>query len=96
MDFSNVDPPLDLIDTTSLKIYMTGGERVSANLMNNLRAVLPHTFVMQAYGQTEVSGVLTGFNPNVPEEVEMALRKPDSCGRPVSTIDLYKVRMLTL
>lgn len=67
---------------------------MSAHLMNSLRAAFPHTFVTQGYGQTETSGVLTAFKPNVPEEVEMSLRKPESCGRPVSTIDLYKVRRI--
>lgn len=79
------------INTSSLKIYYTGGEKVPASLLQDLQNVLPGTFVTQAYGQTEVSGCISAFDADVPEDVEMSITKPESCGKPVIAIDEYKV-----
>lgn len=78
------------IDTSALKAFITGGEKVSSATMNGLREVFPGTIVSQGYGQTELV-FLTCFDLNSPVELEMTLRKPQSCGRPVATIDCYKV-----
>lgn len=80
------------INTSSLRVFYTGGERVSAELMKNLKNLLPESFVLQGYGLTEASGTfLTAFIGNSPEVKEMLLRKPESCGRPLPTMDMYKV-----
>lgn len=84
------------INTDSLKIFYTGGEKVSASLIKDLNEVLPGTLIQQAYGQTEATGLLTAFNANVPEDIEMSLKKPASCGRPLITVDEYKVGLIRL
>lgn len=48
---------------------------------------------MQRYGLTEAVGLVLGFDPNCPEEVEMSSKKFDSSGRPVPAIDAYKVQI---
>lgn len=90
MDLYKVGRPPG-INTNSFKVFYTGGERVSAHVLKNLRDVLPDTFVTQGYGQTEASGLITGFDVNSPEEKDMTMRKPESCGRPVPSVDMYKV-----
>lgn len=91
MEFYKVGRPLG-INTSSLQVLQTGGDRVTAGLMENLTSVLPDTYVMQVYAQTESSGLLTVFDINDPEDVELLHRKPESCGRPLSSVDEYKVR----
>lgn len=64
---------------------------MSTKLLVNLRSLFPTTFVSNGYGQTEVSGLITVFNYKNPEDVRLSKEKLESCGRPVSTIDMYKV-----
>lgn len=59
--------------------------------MKELNNILPGTFVTQAYGQTEATGLLTGFYLG---DTEFNLRKPASCGIPLVIMDEYKVNKI--
>lgn len=93
MNLCRFGRPLGINSTSSLKVFCTGGERVPSTLLEELRIALPGTFVTQGYAQTETSGLLTAFNRNIAEEVEMNLRKTKSCGKPLSIHNEYKVNI---
>ncbi|GLV33978.1 uncharacterized protein CBL_11139 [Carabus blaptoides fortunei] len=66
-------------DTASLTTLMVGGSTIAQNQINKLRKLLPHTNVTQAYGLTELSGLVAGFPRDTSEEI---LRiKSNSCGK---------------
>ncbi|CAH1106451.1 unnamed protein product [Psylliodes chrysocephalus] len=71
------------VDTSSLKIFLTGACAVSEKLMEGLIEALPHTRIIQNYGSTETI-TATLFNPMNDEEYKMQLLKPTSCGKMVS------------
>lgn len=77
-------------DTSSLKTFFTGGTAVSPKMLEELRNQLPGTFISQGYGQTEVGGVITYFDTEYDEDVQLSLKNPTSCGRPVPGLT-YKV-----
>lgn len=71
----------DGVDTTSLWAFLTGGCSISKKNIEELRDVLPGTFVLQVYGQSEVAGVLTQFRVNDVKETLLLHRKPTSVGK---------------
>lgn len=81
----------DGIDTTSLWALMNGGGSVSELHLKEIRDLLPGTFVFQAYGQSEVAGILTLFKTNEVKESVMLYYKPNSAGTPVPGLT-YKVK----
>ncbi|KAJ8951647.1 hypothetical protein NQ318_012318 [Aromia moschata] len=80
----------DGVDTSSLLSCVVGGGSVSATQMNQIRDLLPGTFVFLAYGQTEVAGILTIFQLNQVSHTLALHHKPESSGKPVAGI-AYKV-----
>lgn len=76
--------------TESLKVLVTAGECLSANLMLRLREKNPNIIIVQGYGSTESAGVISLFRINDPEDVALLKSKPGSCGRPVAGLS-YKV-----
>lgn len=80
----------DNIDTTSLLHFQIGGGPISIDRLLDLRDILPGTYTCQVYGQTEVGGLLTGFNFTNVRDTLLLNYKPSSCGRPVPGIE-YKV-----
>ncbi|KAK9877885.1 hypothetical protein WA026_020111 [Henosepilachna vigintioctopunctata] len=47
--------------------------------------------IVQGYGQTENTGLLTGFNIGDPEEKNLTGKHPDSCGRVMPTFEMKVV-----
>ncbi|RZB38699.1 4-coumarate--CoA ligase 1-like, partial [Asbolus verrucosus] len=78
------------IDTSSLLTMLTGGGIFTEKLLLILRDLLPGTYISQAYGQTEVAGVLTCFKLNDVKDSLLLHYKPSSCGRPIKGIS-YKI-----
>lgn len=85
------DPPKDT-DTSSLKMLLIGGSPVTEALMEDLRNALPHTKVLQGYGQTEAGSGIAFF---FPQDVEMQIRKPLSCGKILSVVQWKVVDLVT-
>ncbi|CAH1106452.1 unnamed protein product, partial [Psylliodes chrysocephalus] len=71
------------VDTSSLKVFVTGACAVSEKLMKGLIEALPQTRIIQFYGTTEIL-LFTLFNSMSDEEYELQLLKPTSCGKVVS------------
>ncbi|CAH1106453.1 unnamed protein product [Psylliodes chrysocephalus] len=71
------------VDTSSLKVFITGACAVSQKLMKSLIEALPQTRIIQNYGITETL-IFTSFNPMSDEEYKIQLLKPTSCGKVVS------------
>ncbi|KAJ8947578.1 hypothetical protein NQ318_010090 [Aromia moschata] len=76
-----IDCRLKDVDTSSLKLLLMGGSAPTENMMSALREGLPGTKVFNGYGQTEALTCITVFDESNPEEVEMQIRKPMSCGK---------------
>lgn len=72
-----------------LKAFYITGEKASLALMEKTKQVFPGAIVGNGYGQTEAGGNLTAFQ--VPDDVGLLLRKPESVGRPIAGIS-YRVR----
>lgn len=79
------------IDTSSLLEVVTGGSALTKTQMAVFRDLLPGTHVNQAYGQTEVAGIITTFKTHNRKDVVLSYLRPHSCGRPVRSM-FYKVR----
>lgn len=58
---------------------MVGGSTISADQINKLRKLLPHTKIVQTYGLTESAGMMTGFPRDTSEEVLRS--KTNTCGK---------------
>ncbi|XP_044744932.1 malformin synthetase mlfA-like [Coccinella septempunctata] len=71
------------VDTSSLHVLATGGGPISENLVHSLRDILPGTFVLQLYGQTEVCGASTMFQTRRIDDQLLLHYKPKSVGRPM-------------
>ncbi|KAJ8967845.1 hypothetical protein NQ314_002607, partial [Rhamnusium bicolor] len=69
------------VNTSNLKYFVNGGSTVTKKLVDDLNEALPHSVIINGYGLTEMTGVITTFNPGIPEDVEMQIRKPHSCGK---------------
>ncbi|KAJ8939528.1 hypothetical protein NQ314_011095, partial [Rhamnusium bicolor] len=79
VDMIRVGRP-DGIDTTSLTVCIIGGAALPERLMRVLRDFLPGTFVFMAYGQTEVTGVITSFSIKEVKHTLSLHYKPESIG----------------
>ncbi|XP_045464647.1 4-coumarate--CoA ligase 1-like [Harmonia axyridis] len=82
LDFSKSSRP-ESVDTSSLHALATGGGPISEKLVHSLRDVLPGTFIMQLYGQTEVCGASTMFQTRRIDDQLLLHYKPGSVGRPM-------------
>lgn len=71
----------DGIDTTSLLDMLIGGGPINVDYVLKLRDVLPGTNVSLAYGQTEVTGLLTIFRPISRKHVLLLNNKVGSSGQ---------------
>lgn len=71
------------VDISSLHALATGGGPISENLIHNLRDILPGTFIMQVYGQTEVCGASILFQTRRIDDQLLLHYKPKSVGRPM-------------
>jgi acyl-CoA synthetase (AMP-forming)/AMP-acid ligase II len=69
-------------DLSSLKNVIYGGAPASPELIRRLREVLPSARLGNGYGLTETSALAT-FLPD-----EYAMKKPDSVGPPVPTVEI--------
>ncbi|KAJ8967846.1 hypothetical protein NQ314_002608, partial [Rhamnusium bicolor] len=78
------------VNTSNLKYFVIGGSTVTKKLMDDLNEALPHSVIINGYGQTETSGVITAFNSGSPEDAEMQIRKPQSCGK-MNTRFVWKI-----
>lgn len=87
--------PCTHVDTSSLKALWVGGCTVTIKLMEDLKVVLPHTFVCQGYGQTEASGLITCFNLMKVDDLVLHKRNITSCGRIRPGLK-WKVRILMI
>ncbi|CAG0894203.1 unnamed protein product [Cyprideis torosa] len=56
------NPNFKTFDLSSIRILLVGGSLIPPKLMEGIKAALPHAFVIQAYGQTEV-GTITHATP---------------------------------
>lgn len=79
-------------DLASLRLFLCGGAPVPARLVEEARAVLPHTFVSPLWGMTECGGVTTCPFDAPPEKLSttdgrpcegMELRVVNARGEPV-------------
>lgn len=82
--------PSEDVDVSSLTQVLTGGSAISGEQIKEVKRSFKNMFIAQGCGQTEVSGIYTGYNANIPKHVELAERNPSSCGMPMAGI-LYKV-----
>ncbi|CAH1285914.1 unnamed protein product, partial [Diabrotica balteata] len=82
------------LDTSNLWSFIIGGGYIPKPLLLELRDLLPGTFVYNAYGQTEVSGVLTTFKTANVKDTLYLHSKPTSVGLIIpglkaKVVDLY-------
>ena len=83
----------DHYDTTSLRLILYGASPMSTELLKKTMTMLPTTRLIQAYGMTEASPILTLLNwrdhiLNGTKEEEKRLA---SCGKPVQFIEMKVV-----
>lgn len=72
------------VDISSLKMLLFGGSPFSKEQMEDLRTLLPAVTVLTGYGQTELSGVATGFSIKLTQtNWEGILKRPTTCGHPI-------------
>ncbi|KAJ8947579.1 hypothetical protein NQ318_010091, partial [Aromia moschata] len=76
-----IDCRLNDVDTSSLILFLVGGSAPTEKLMTALQEAFPGTKILNGYGQTETGSCVTLFDASNPEEVEMQIRKPMSCGK---------------
>lgn len=79
------------LNLTSLKYILCGGTKIHKDQLENARKMLPNTFIACLYGQTELGGPILGFNKHSKKAVDLAHRKPESCGLPIPRF-FYKVK----
>ncbi|KAL3269655.1 hypothetical protein HHI36_008718 [Cryptolaemus montrouzieri] len=78
------------VDTSTLKVLVTGGANLKDIIFYALRKVYPGCMVMQIYGQTETGGALLKWSLNDPKEVALCWAKPSSAGKSFGGI-WYKI-----
>ncbi|KAL3269432.1 hypothetical protein HHI36_008502 [Cryptolaemus montrouzieri] len=72
------------VDTSSLKVVVTGGSGLKDTVIYGLRELFPGSLVFQTYGQTETGGLIIMWSTDNPKEVALMNAKPDSSGIPYS------------
>ncbi|XP_050517593.1 uncharacterized protein LOC126892163 [Diabrotica virgifera virgifera] len=85
----------DGLDTSSLWNFVISGDYFPKSLLLELRNLLPGTFVFNAYGQTEVSGILTVFKSSSDKEALYLHSKPTSVGLIIAGIKAKVVDVYT-
>ncbi|XP_050517591.1 uncharacterized protein LOC126892162 isoform X1 [Diabrotica virgifera virgifera] len=85
----------DGLDTSSLWSFIVGGGYFPKPLLLELRDLLPGTFVYNAYGQTEVSGVSTTFKTANVKDTLYLHSKPTSVGMVIPGIKAKVVDVFT-
>ncbi|KAL3275082.1 hypothetical protein HHI36_019854 [Cryptolaemus montrouzieri] len=90
LDLNRSSKPED-VNTSSLYVLGCGGGPLSEKLNSSLRDLLPGTFILQIYGQTEVAGASTMFQMRKVDEQLLSYYRPNSVGRPVPGF-WFKVR----
>lgn len=68
-------------DLSNLSTILTGGNGIFKEQMLELRHQFPGVNLTIIYGMTEISGVLTTFNPRNSKDVLLMKKKPTSCGK---------------
>jgi acyl-CoA synthetase (AMP-forming)/AMP-acid ligase II len=81
-------PDIDDYDLSSLKFITYGGSPISEGVLAQTMKVLPDISLMQAYGQTETSPILTTLGPEWHYKREGHSSKIRSAGRPVAGVDI--------
>lgn len=81
----------DGLDTSCLLEIATGGTALTKAQMAVFRDLLPGTHINQAYGQTEVAGIITMFKTKSRKDIVLSYLRPHSCGRPMPSMS-YRVR----
>lgn len=85
------EKPIEAVDTSSLRDLVIGGSSITKEQIIEARRKFPGPVICQAYGQTEMNGIVTIFNIN--KRLDFIEQKPGSCGEGMSGID-YKVIFL--
>lgn len=80
----------DEYDTSTLRLILYGASPMAVELLLKTIKKLPNTGLIQAYGMTEASPVLTLFKweDHLPGGTEKEVNRLKSCGRPVQFIDM--------
>ncbi|KAF2884760.1 hypothetical protein ILUMI_21414 [Ignelater luminosus] len=76
-------PSFQDYDLSFLKLIYVGGTLTTALDITFLRKQFQDTKVLQCYGMTEMSCLITAFNP---DDYDKALEKPNSVGKPMPDI----------
>lgn len=71
-------PLIDQYDLSSLKTIVSGAAPLSAELASEVHTRLPHCTIIQGYGLTETSPVVTIGNLTAPVEGKMTFRVKNS------------------
>ncbi|XP_019875437.2 luciferin 4-monooxygenase-like [Aethina tumida] len=78
------------VDLSNLKVVLTGSCPISETMMVTLKDYFPNSVILQGYGQTESSGILSSIDVSNRIEVLEQLKHPLTCGKPVPGV-WYKV-----
>ncbi|CAH1975492.1 unnamed protein product [Acanthoscelides obtectus] len=70
------------VDIGSLKLLVTGSTTVSTNQMVDMMAAFPGSYVVNVYGQTEVSGAISCLYD--PKDHDLQRKKPTTVGKIIS------------
>jgi len=81
-------PDIGDYDLSSLEYITYGGSAISEGVLAQTMKVLPNIDLLQAYGQTEASPILTILGPEWHHKQEGHTSKIRSAGRPVTGVDL--------
>ncbi|KAK4872996.1 hypothetical protein RN001_015025 [Aquatica leii] len=83
-------PKPESIDTSALRLIITGSSPISVSQISKARALFPNVLIRINFGQSEVFPNILCFDMGDPEEVELLTKKPNSCGLPKTGIS-YKI-----
>ncbi len=81
-------PDIGNYDHSSLEYIYYGGSPISEGVLARTMEVLPHIGMVQAYGQTETSPILTILSPEWHQKQEGFTSKIRAAGRPVVGVEL--------
>ncbi|KAL3275016.1 hypothetical protein HHI36_019788 [Cryptolaemus montrouzieri] len=83
-------PKPDDVDISSLKVFLSSGSALPAEVLSSLYKLYPSAITVQGYGLTEICGVALIFDLQNPTHFEWQRKKPKSCGTPIPGI-WYKI-----
>jgi long-chain acyl-CoA synthetase len=81
-------PDIGDYDLSCLEYVTYGGSPISEGVLAQTMKVLPHISLIQAYGQTETSPILTILGPEWHHKQDGHTSKISSAGRPVAGVEL--------